>query len=501
MVYIGDKDPRKLSFALPKGVTCHEKGSGFQLVRNFPLKTMILHPAWGSVFKRLSNGGFVPFETIVSVLKERDLLKVELFLNDLVRKGFLEQEGISVLSEHPVVSIIVPVQNRASEIEECLISLNKLIYPIEKLETIVVDDASTDHTPQVVSGFPVHLIRLKENRQAPYCRNLAAQNAKGDLLAFIDSDCMADARWLQELVPTFNDRTTGAVGGMVGAYYQESALDRYEEVKSSLIIGRRMRRSMDRDKAFYVPSCNLLVKRDLFLKLGGFREELLVGEDVDFCWRMQDAGHHVEFRSVGRVSHKHRNRLAPFCVRRFDYGTSEPLLQRLHPKRGKEMVFPLAGVLFWGVAVFGIFMGSIALFSLIVVIVFMDTLRKWAVIRPRGLSIGFSALFLSVLRGYFTFFYHCSAFVSRYYLMWAALMLPLLPAASALILGMHLFNGLMEYVMKKPRLNPLSFLFYFSLEQLSYQMGVWWGCIKNLSFKAVNPRVIRNISDVQTLRP
>ncbi len=136
-------------------------------------------------------------------------------------------------------------------------------------------------------------------------------------------------------------------GGELPPGFNESPLDRYEEVKSSLIMGKRFARSQENEKFFYVPSCNLLVRKSLFLDLGGFREELIVGEDVDLCWRMQDAGYFVEFRPTGTIFHKHRNRIRPFCLRRFDYGTSEPLLQRLHRSRGKKMMFPLGSSLFW----------------------------------------------------------------------------------------------------------------------------------------------------------
>lgn len=487
--YIGDQGQKKPAFCLPKGVAFYIREDRFCLVRDFPLKAMTLHPVWIPVFEKFSRDGFVPFETIVSLAKGQAPLEVELFLCRLMRKGFLDQEGIFPHPEPPVVSVIVPVRNRPSEIEECLGSLGRLNYPLERLETIVVDDASNDHTPEIVSRFPVRLIRLKENRQAPYSRNLAGFKAGGEILAFIDSDCMAGPEWLQELVPAFVDRKIGAVGGRVDGYFKESALDRYEEVMSSLIIGRHVRRSTDSDNTFYVPSCNLLVRKSLFLELGGFREELFVGEDVDLCWRMQDRGHHVEFRPVGTVYHKHRNRLGPFFTRRFDYGTSEPLLLKLHPKRAKTMIFPVWGTLFWIGAILGIVKGLVILIPVTGLIALTDTYRKWALARRMQLSIGFFTVFLSVLRGYFNLVYHFSAFVSRYYLVPGAILFPFVPLISAVVLCMHLSVSFVEYALKKPALNSFSFLFYFSLEQVSYQLGVLWGCYRNFSFKAVNPRL------------
>jgi len=480
---------KNLAYRLPKTVTYHEENGSFQLILDFPLKTIFLHPSWKAVIERLSKGTFIPLKEITPLVKGTVSDKVEFFLSDLSRKGFLEQEGIPKLADYPSISIIIPVKNRPVEIVACLDSLSQLIYPSEKLEIIVVDDASTDNTPHCISKYPVRLIALKENKQASFCRNLAAREAEGTILAFIDSDCLADPFWLQDLIPAFKDSSLGAVGGMVDAYFKESALDRYEEVRSSLIMGLRDRRSLKDEKFFYVPSCNLLVRRNLFLDLGGFREELFVGEDVDFCWRLQDAGHHVEFRPVGRVFHKHRNRLRPFCARRFDYGTSEPLLQQLHPRRNKQMAFPPGESLFWGIAILSIFLKYAPLLTLCGIIILTDAFIRLASVTRKAIPITFPHLFIAVVRSYFAFFYHCCAFVSRYYLIWSILIIPLFPLASMIIMGMHLLTAFMEYFIKKPRLNPLSFLFYFSLEQLTYQSGVWWGCLKNLSFSAVNPRI------------
>ncbi len=486
---MGMHTPTELSFRLPKGVVSHETKRSFQLVRHFPLKTIFLHEKWIPVLNLLSGEKFIPLHEILDILKGADPEKVESLLHDLVRKGFLEQTGFSILPDYPFVSVIIPVRNRPREMEDCLLSLARIDYPASRMEIIVVDDASTDHTPQVVSHFPVRLISLKENRQAPYCRNLGAKKAAGEILAFIDSDCLADPLWLKELMPAFKEAPVGAVGGRVASWFRESPLDRYEEVKSSLIMGKRFARSHEKENFFYVPSCNLLVRKNLFLESGGFREELFVGEDVDLCWRMQDAGHLVEFRPMGTVFHKHRNRLKPFCMRRFDYGTSEPLLQQLHRNRPKKMIFPMASSLFWIMGILALLFQSGLSLSLCVVIVFADTLKKRFLARRMDIPLKTRLLFLSVLRVYFAHFYHFCAFLSRYYLIWSIPAFYFSPMLFAWIWFAHLLTGSVEYLIKKPKMNPFSFFFYFSLEQLFYQLGVWWGCVKHLSFQAVNPQI------------
>lgn len=483
---------KPLAYGLRDKVFIHDrdKEQSLVLVLSYPLKAMVLHRLWEKTFRLISRGGFVAFEDILSVLGSVDPERAMFFLDDLVRKGFLEREGVSSPPESPSVSIIIPVRNRPLEIEACLLSLESLQYPEDRLEIIVVDDASTDHTPHVVSKFPVTLIKLNEHKHASFCRNLAASQAVGKILGFIDSDCLADPLWLNELIPAFTDPSLGAVGGAVENYSTEKDLDRYEKVKSSLIVCNGFKRSQENDSLFYIPSCNLLVRRALFLELGGFREALSVGEDVDLCWRIQERGSCVEYRPLGRVYHRHRNRLKAFCKRRFDYGTSEPLLLQLHPKKIKRMFFPPAASLFWLLLALSIAIGSNLPAYLSGIVFALDCCSRYIKVKKgKNLPIGVLRIIPAVLRSYLTFLFHCCAFLSRYYLFWSPMAIPFIPLASLIIVGAHLVTGFVEYYIKKPSLNLFSFLFYFSMDQLCYQWGVWYGCFKRHCFHPVNPQI------------
>ena len=483
-----------LAYRLRKGVSVPETDGNVQLVLSYPLKSVRIHPYWRNLFKHLSNQEFSSFESIRSITARRKPEEVEFFLNDLVRKGFLERRGVSALSDDLFVSVIIPVRNRHDDIDACLQSLGELDYPHDKLEIIVVDDASTDQTPDVVSHYPVHLIRLKQHKQASYCRNLAAQNAGGDILAFIDSDCLADSAWLRELVPAFKDAQLGALGGVVDSYFDKNSLDRYEKVKSSLNVSNWFKRSQKNDPFFYLPACNLLARRHLFLELGGFKEELVVGEDVDLCWRIRKNGYQIEYRPQGRVYHKHRNRVFSFCRRRFDYGTSEPLLNKLHPEKIKKLCFPPLTSLFWSSLLLSIIPGFRPLVVVSAGAIVADTLKKLLKIKRRKIPVKVSSLLSSVLRSYLAFLHHIASFVSRYYLFPSLIILPIAPPVFIAIVMLHLLAGSVDYVIKRPQLNLISFLYYFSLEQLSYQLGVWWGCFKNICFRPIVPKIVKKIS-------
>jgi mycofactocin system glycosyltransferase len=482
-----------LAYRLRRNVSLTENGDALHLCLSYPLKFVSLNLFWRPAMVALSKGSYIPLNEILSTTGDQSKEKIEFFLNDLVRKGFLEQTGISKMETLPSISIIIPVFNRAEDISACLDSLLILDYPKDKLEIIVVDDASTDDTPVAASHYPVQLIRNAENRQAPYCRNLGAEKARGDILAFIDSDCRADRTWLRELVPAFKDLKIAAVGGMVESYYNTRPLDRYEQVRSSLKMGVWPKRSANNNPFFYVPSCNLLVRRDIFLQTGGFNESLAVGEDVDLCWRIHNFGSNIDYLPNGRVFHKHRNRLAAFCRRRFDYGTSEPLLNRLHPGKVKQIVFAPGASMFWMGLILAVLLKSAWLLLLPAAILWFEAIFKSKKVKQKGFSISAAMTAISVARGYAAFIYHCCSFFSRYYLIWFIAIGPILTYLAAMLTGMHLLTGVVEYNLKKPNLGLIRFLVYFTMEQLSYQSGVWWQCLKLLSFKSVNPRVTARI--------
>ncbi|MFC1862814.1 mycofactocin biosynthesis glycosyltransferase MftF, partial [Thermodesulfobacteriota bacterium] len=409
-----------------------------------------------------------------------------------VLKGFLERVGTDAPDDYPRFSIIIPVRNRATEIGDCLTSLLQLRYPADKVEIIVVDDASEDATPTEVEKHPVRLIRLKRNMQASYCRNLGAWVAKGEILAFIDSDCIADPMWLVQLLPAFEDPVLAAVGGRVDSYYEDKRLDLYEKAKSSLIVSSYPKRSERGDPFFYVPACNFLVRRDVFLGVGGFNIHLSVGEDVDLCWRLRKSQYDFEFRPEGIVYHKHRNRLSTFCKRRFDYGTSEPLLQKTHPDKVKQFIVPVAAAGFWSLILLWTLTGQPMFVGVGCLVAVTECLVKNH--RYKRFKIGLGMIFTATLRSYMAFIYNVCAFISRYYLILGIICAPLTLVLTLVVGSMHILNGFVEYRLKRAKLYFPWFIVFFTLEQISYQAGVWLGCLRHRLLSPVSPKLITNIS-------
>ena len=481
---------KTLSYCLPKGITLTEKDSTLYMIRKNPLATITLNPVWRPVLDLMNKNEFITFTEICSIVNTNPY-EMEIYLNSLVRKGFLKNRGFRSLSEYPFITIIIPVRNRPEEISQCLESLAELDYPSDKKEVIVVDDASDDNTAQVVSGFPVRLIKNSSRMQASYSRNQAAIEAKGDILAFIDSDCSADPLWLKELVTAFNDDTNGAVGGKVDSWFNKKALDRYEKVSSSLNMGDRSKSSKEEGSFFYLPTCNLLVKKEVFLELDGFNIDMTVGEDVDFCWRLKNSGYEIEYRPAGVVFHKHRNKTAEFFKRRIQYGTSEPFLQKTHPDRIKKMFYMPLTMLMWSLALIAAVTGHFFLFGLCCIILIIDTHTKWGLVKKKDLPIKYSQVLSAVFRGYFVSIYYWCAFFSRYYLIMAFVLFPVFPTLGLILFINHFIVSFCEFFLKKTSSNILSFVYFFSIDQLAYQIGVWYACFRYLTFNPVNPKISR----------
>lgn len=388
----------------------------------------------------------------------------------------------------PTVSVIVPVRNRPEALRQCLASLRAVRYPPDRLEVLVVDDASTDETPDVARAAGARLLVLPEPSGQSACRNAGARAARGEILAFTDSDCVVSERWLVDLVGAFADPEVAIVGGLVEGTEGNGVLERYETVFSPLFMGRRVAELGPGRPVGYVPTCNALVRRADFLAVGGFREDLRVGEDVDLCWRLLREGRRGWYLPAGAVEHRHRTRLWPFLVRRAQYATSESWLEAHHVPARKRLVllrWPLVHLaLLLCLPGLGLrpFLGALLAACLVHFLDRLLTFRRLGSPSPRF-------ALRAQLRDHLAFWGTLSALASRYYL------LPLLLAgtvwspclwAAGLALGV---SGFLEYRGRRPRLDIARVLAVRFLEMLAYQLGVYYGCIRHRNHTPVLPRL------------
>lgn len=459
---------------LADGIRVEDTEQGSFLVSARPLRMVRLNPALLKLVTRMEDVGVRPESAV-----EHKALET------LVKGGFAQRcrQGLQDLDHLPTVSIVIPVKDRAADLRNCLNSLRQINYPQDKLEVLVVDDGSSDETPDVARQLGATVLESGTVGGGPaLARNKGAAIAGGEILAFIDSDCTAAEDWLSDLLPAFADEKLAAVGGWVDGMHHGSTLDRYEAVMSSLNLGRREMSGGAGGDTFYLPSCNLLLRQSAFTAAGGFRSELRVGEDVDLTWRLRDGGWKIQYLPFGTVYHAHRSQLWPFMRRRFDYGTSEGLLQQLHPVRGKKMYVPPVLGLILLLLTLALLAFSPLLLAAAALLLLIDiglTRRKVA---KQGLSLASRTVFTARLRAVGSLGYYLSYHLLRYYLLPLLLVGLLYPPVVLLVLALLFGVGLVDYRVRVAKLPLSAFYLYYLLEQLAYGSGVFWGCVRKKNF-------------------
>jgi mycofactocin system glycosyltransferase len=366
-----------------------------------------------------------------------------------------------------------------------------LDYPSERREIIVVDDASEPPLSPLLADLPVRLLRQPHNIGQSAARNLAATEACGELLAFIDNDCVAEPGWLRALIPYLDTPALGIVGGRVIAPTPTGRIAAFEAVRSPLDMGPIGGEVGPRESIAYLPTCNLLVRRDLLLAQGGFNTAMRLGEDVDFIWRTLRSGSRACYVPEGQIIHYHRVQLRQLLKRRADYGSSEAELQRRHPEGRRIMRVPLAvTLLLVACAIFPLAwpMGA-TLVSLVVVLLMRELTEKNRQLRQGGIKVPLHWLGGALLREHMASLYHLSATITRYYSLpllvagwfWPSLLLPTVILLLVAPLG--------EYRRRQPRLTFRFFIGLYWLEMAAYQYGVWRGCFSTRSFWPLLPLV------------
>jgi GT2 family glycosyltransferase len=229
------------------------------------------------------------------------------------------------LPSYPFVSIIVCSYNGAKTLEECLESLGRIDYP--NYEVILVDDGSTDNSREIAARFPDVRYVYQTNHGLSHARNHGAAIAKGEIFAYTDSDCMADPDWLYYLLSTLLGGTYAGVGGP----NVSPPAQNWVQACVAAAPGGPSHVLLTDTVAEHIPGCNMAWYRWAFESIGGFDPEYhKAGDDVDFCWRVQQAGHAIAFSPTAVVWHHRRFTLRAFRKQQEGYGEAESLLRFKH---------------------------------------------------------------------------------------------------------------------------------------------------------------------------
>jgi sulfur carrier protein ThiS len=150
------------------------------------------------------------------------------------------------------------------------------------------------------------------------------------VLAFTDDDCEPDRDWIARLRPLFQEGKFAAAGGPnlppKPRTWQQAVVCAAPGAPSHVML--------DDDEAEHLPGCNLVVTKNAFETIGGFDPQFhTAGDDVDFCWRLRDAGFRLGFVPGAFVWHWRRPSVSAFLLQQLGYGQAERLLLAKHPSR------------------------------------------------------------------------------------------------------------------------------------------------------------------------
>lgn len=205
----------------------------------------------------------------------------------------------------------------------CLDSIRHQSLPMSFFEVIVVDDGSSDETSVEMEDVQrswtgaVRCTRRLHGGPAA-ARNSGIAMAAGDIVAFIDDDCVAARTWLERLIPSFSEDQAGGVEGKVLPRGGLSPL----------------RHWVDNSRGGHYLTANVAYRRELLEEVGGFDESYLVagGEDYDLAYRILERGYRIPFAEKAIVYHPVYVESFRQYARRRNAWWGSVRLSRKHPK-------------------------------------------------------------------------------------------------------------------------------------------------------------------------
>jgi len=221
------------------------------------------------------------------------------------------------MKNSPEISVVVCTYNRAEYLEVCLLSLHRQSHP--DYEIIVVNGPSTDGTDRVLQKYPgIKVILQKELNGLSFARNLGISAAKGEIVAFIDDDAVADAKWLERLAAGYEDSDIGGVGGLVyGPKRTHYHFDNGIIGKCGIPDPIREPEAVAKKGEFTIlMGTNCSFRRSALLEVGGFDPYFRYYHDEsELCVRITKAGYRIVYQRDAIVVHymvEGHNRRSPY---------------------------------------------------------------------------------------------------------------------------------------------------------------------------------------------
>lgn len=273
----------------------------------------------------------------------------------------------------PLISIVVPCKRIDSLTEECVSGCLRLDY--DRFEILIL--------PHVREPISIHNKRVRViptgNVRPSEKRNVGIERSRGEICAFIDSDAYPRRDWLKEVVGLFEDVRVGAVCGPGVTPPGDSFMQRAggEVLASRLGSGRARMRCTPVDGVTEVddwPTFNLICRKDVLKKIGGFSVDFWPGEDTKLCLDIVEAGYKILYSPEVVVYHHRRSLFVPHLKQISQYGIHRGYFAKLFPKTSRRLFYflpSIAVVLLAAGAVFSLFFLNWAVVFLGIVIAYL----------------------------------------------------------------------------------------------------------------------------------
>jgi len=201
------------------------------------------------------------------------------------------------------ISVVIPNRNGAATIGRCLTAAFASDYG--RFEVVVVDDASEDGSVETIATFPCRLVRLGRHGGVSRARNAGARASSGELLFFIDADCLLGRETLSVANASYGEGGNRVLGG---TYTPTPADGDFFSRFQSVFIHHFETKRKDPD---YLAAHAMMVDARLFERSGGFVEDSFIGvaasvEDVELCHRLRRAGCELVMDREIQVQHVFR---------------------------------------------------------------------------------------------------------------------------------------------------------------------------------------------------
>jgi GT2 family glycosyltransferase len=234
----------------------------------------------------------------------------------------MKPPGRPLLTGDPLVSIVVPVRDEEAIIGNCLTSVLGTRYPSEKREILIVDNGSSDRTAEIVKKHPVTYLFAPERAGPSHARNRGIEASSGEIVAFLDADCVVTKGWLEELVAAFETPDVWGVAGEILSYPPQTRAQRYMAMRK----GRWQKPAVESKWWPFAVTANVAFRRDTFDQIGYFDPVLIRAQDKDFGRRFLSAGLKLEYSPTAVVFHRHRATTRGFFRQHVGWGFGAALL-------------------------------------------------------------------------------------------------------------------------------------------------------------------------------